>query len=126
MQPERNSMRIMSLKVMQVARVFAILYAAFSPLILISMLRSGAQYIRIPLGLVAPPLTYLNINFDIQRPTHSVSAVLFLLFGAACYAVTGWLTGAAAAACFNFIARRTGGIQASVFVKESLSIARLG
>jgi hypothetical protein len=112
-------MRIMSVKATQVARVFAIFYAGFSPFIVISMLRSEADYLRIPLGLVAPPLTYLNINFDIQRPTHFLSGVLFMLFGAACYAMTGWLTGAAAAVCFNFIARRTGGIQASIFVKES-------
>jgi hypothetical protein len=99
--------------------VFAILYAGFSPLIVISMLLSKADYLRIPLGLVAPPLTFLNINFDIQRPEHFMSGMLFLLFGAACYAATGWLTGAAAVVCFNFIARRTGGIEASVLAKDS-------
>ena len=59
-------MLITSLRVRPVARVFAIFYAAFSPFIAISMLLSGADYLRIPLGLVAPPLTYLNINFNIQ------------------------------------------------------------
>ncbi len=91
------------------ARVFAIFYAAFSPFIAISMLLSGADYLRIPLGLVAPPLTYLNINFNIQRPEHFISGALFMLFGVVCYAATGCLTGAVAVLCFNFIARQTGG-----------------
>lgn len=112
-------MRIMSLKVAPIAKVLAILYAACSPLIAIRMVLSEAEYLRIPLGLFAPPLTYLNINFDIQRPTHFLSGILFMLCAAACYAATGWLTGAVAVVFFNFIARRTGGIQASVIVKES-------
>lgn len=111
-------MRIMSLKVRAVARVFAILYAASSPIIVIFMLLSDADYLRIPLGLIAPPLTYFNFNFDIHRPTHFLTGMLFMLFGAVCYAATGWLTGALGTLCFNFIARRTGGIQAVVLVKE--------
>jgi hypothetical protein len=119
MPPREKPMRIMSLKVSPVASVFAILYAAFSPLIVVSMLLSGADRLRIPLGLFAPPLTYLNINFDMQRPTHFLTGALFMVFAAACYAATGWLTGAVAALCFNFIAHRTGGVQASVLVNES-------
>jgi hypothetical protein len=114
-------MRIMSLKGRAVARVFAILYAAFSPVIVISMLLSKATYFRVPLGVIAPPLTYLNINFDLQRPEHFLSGVLFMLFGAVCYAATGWLTGAGLVLCFNFIARRTGGIEASVLTNESIA-----
>jgi hypothetical protein len=122
MQGEGNQMRIMSLKVRSVAQVFAILYAAFSPVIVISMVLSNATYFRIPLGIFAPPLTYLNINFDIQRPEHFLSGVLFMLFGAVCYAATGWLTGAVLVLCFNFIVRRTGGIEASVLTNESLAM----
>ena len=114
-------MRIMSLKVRSVAKVFAILYAAFSPVIVISMVSSSATYFRVPLGIFAPPLTYFNINFDIQRPEHFLSGVLFMLFGAICYAATGWLTGALLVLCFNFIARRTGGIEASVLTNDSLA-----
>ena len=111
-------MRIMSLKVSAVARVFAILYAALSPVVVLSMFLSGADNLRIPLGLFAPPLTNLNINFDIQRPTHFLTTVLFIVFAAACYAATGWVTGAAGTMCFNLVARHTGGIAASAFVKE--------
>jgi hypothetical protein len=115
-------MRIMSLKVRPVARVLAILYGALSPLIVILMLLSKAEYLRIPLGIVAPPLVYLNINFDLQHPERFFSGVLLMLFGAACYAATGWLTGAAGVVCFNFIARRTGGIEASVLTNESARV----
>jgi hypothetical protein len=113
-----NAMRIMSLRVRPVARIFAIIYGVFSPFLVILMALSKADYLRIPLGIIAAPLFFVNINFDIQHPTHILSAALLVLFAAACYAATGWLTGAALILCFNFIARRTGGIQASVLAKE--------
>jgi hypothetical protein len=112
----------MSLRVGPIARVFAILYGVLSPFLVLLMALSRTEYLRIPLGVIAPPLLYLNINFDIQHPTHIVSAVLLVLFGAACYAATGWLTGAALVLCFNFIARRTGGIEASILTKEPAHI----
>lgn len=111
-------MRIISLRVTPVARVFAILYAALSPVSVILLLLSKADYLRIPLGIVAPPLFFLNINFNLQSPTHFVTGILLMLFAVVCYAVTGWLTGAAAVLCFNFIAHRTGGVEASVLAKE--------
>ena len=116
----RAPMRIMSLRVGPVARALAIIYGVFSPLLIILAALSKAEYIRIPLGIIAAPLFYLNINFDIQHPTHILSAVFFTLFAAACYAATGWLTGAVVVLCFNFVARRTGGIEASVLTKGSV------
>lgn len=116
-----NPMRIMSLKVRPVARILAILYGVLSPFAVILMMFSNAQYLRIPVRLIAPPLVYLNINFDIQHPTHFLTGILLVLFGAACSAATGWLTGAAAVVCFNFIARRTGGIEASVITQDALT-----
>ena len=92
-----------------------------SPLIVILLMFSDAQYLRIPVGLVAPPLLYLNINFDIQHPRHFLTGILLVLFAGTSYAATGWITGAAAVLSFNFIARRTGGIEASVLTKESLT-----
>jgi hypothetical protein len=111
-------MRIMSLKIRPAARIFAIIYAAASPISMLFMLLSKVDYVRVPLGLVAPPLIYLNINFDIQHPTHFFSGVLLGLFAILCYAITGWLTGAAAVLGFNFLARRMGGIEASVLTSE--------
>ena len=111
-------MRIMSLSVRPVARIFAIIYGVCSPFLLILAALSKADYLRIPLGIIAAPLFYVNINFDIQHPSHILSAALLVLFAAASYAATGWLTGAILVLCFNFVARRTGGIQASVLAKE--------
>jgi hypothetical protein len=45
-----------------------------------------------------------------------------MLFGAVCYAATGWLTGAVVVLGFNFIVRRTGGIEASVLTNDSLAL----
>lgn len=111
-------MRIMSLKIGPVARIAAIIYGAFSPFLIVLMALSKTEYIRVPLGIMAAPFFALNINFDIQHPAHILSAMLLIFFAAACYAATGWLTGAVAVLCFNFVARRTGGIEASFFVKE--------
>lgn len=111
-------MRIMSLRVSPVARIFSIIYGVFSPFLLVLMALSKADYLRIPFGIIAAPLFYVNINFDIQHPTHILSAALLVLFAVSCYAATGWVTGAALVLCFNFVARRTGGIQASVLSKE--------
>jgi hypothetical protein len=108
----------MSLRIRPVANILAIIYLAFSPLAVVSMLWSEAEYFRLPLGILAAPWAYLSINFDIQRPTHFLSGVLFMGFAALCYAGTGWVTGAVGVLCFNFIARRTGGIEASVLVAQ--------
>lgn len=114
-------MRIRSLRVGPVARTVAILYGVYSPLPTILAALSKAEYIRIPLGLIAAPLFYVNINFDILHPTHILSALFLTLFAAACYAATGWLTGAVAVLCFNFVVRRTGGIEASILTNDPLT-----
>lgn len=118
-------MRITSLRIRPVAGVLAIGYGVLSPFMVIFAFLSKEEYVRIPLGVVAP-LFSLNLNFDIQRPTHFFSGVLLMLLAVPCYVATGWLTGAAAVLVFNFIARRTGGIQASVLVKESTTEAASG
>ena len=111
-------MRIMSLRVKPVACIFAMLYGVASPFLVIASLLAKSDYLRVPLGLMATPLFYLNINFDIEHPTHFLSGMLFMLFAAACYSATGWITGAVAVLCFNFVARRNGGIEASVITNE--------
>ena len=110
-------MRILSLRIIPVARILAIVYGAMSPFLIIGMLLSKAQYIRIPLGVVAP-LLYLNINFDLEHPTTFVGGALMIVFGAACYGITGWLTGTFAVLCFNFVAGRMGGVEATSISKN--------
>jgi hypothetical protein len=113
-------MRIMSLRVAPVARILAIMYAILSPFLIILALLTKAEYIRIPLGIVAP-LIYFNINFDLQTPTHFFSGAALMLLAAICYAATGWLTGAAAVLSFNFFARRMGGIDAFVLSSDPVA-----
>ena len=112
-------MRIISLRVRPVARIFAILYGALSPFIVIGIMLSKGEYIRIPLGVVAPLLN-LNFNFDFQTPTHFLTGTLVVLFGIACYVATGWLTGAALIVAFNFVSRRMGGIESNIIVKDAV------
>lgn len=108
-------MRILSLRVAPVARIFAILYGVLSPLAILVLMLSKPDYVRIPLGIVAP-LVHLNFNFDIQTPTHFFTGILLVLFGIVCYIATGWLTGAALVLAFNFVSRRLGGIEANIMV----------
>src|SRR5262245_29329364 len=108
-------MRILSLRVTPVARVFAILYGVLSPLLVLGTMLSNPDYVRVPLGIVAP-LVHLNFNFNLQTPTHFFTGVLLVLFGIACYIATGWLTGAALVLAFNFVSRRLGGIEANSIV----------
>jgi hypothetical protein len=114
-------MRIASLRIKPVALILAIGYAALSPFAIIFAVWLKVNPIRIPLGVVAP-LVAFNINFDIQPPTSVFWAVLFVLFAVLCYAATGWLTWMAAVLVFNFIARRTGGIEAAVLTSEPVSV----
>jgi hypothetical protein len=83
---------------------------------------SKADNFQLPLGIMVAPLCYMNVNFDLQRPTHIWSAALLMLLAAACYTATGWLTGAALVLCFNFIERRTGAIEASVLTDETRQV----
>jgi hypothetical protein len=67
--------------------------------------------LTLPLGILAPVI-HLNFNFNVPRPSGVLSG---LLAGAAeilAYAVTGWITGAATALCFNIVCRQLGGIDA--------------
>ena len=104
-------MRIMSVRVAPIARILAIAYAVFGLVAFVQFAVSNVQYLTLPFGVVAP-LLHLNFNFNLARSTN-VSYNLFLcLASVVSYSLTGWLTGAVAAVCFNQIAKYTGGIDA--------------
>jgi hypothetical protein len=63
-------------------------------------------------------LFHLNFNFTLPMPTEWAYGLFLCVIAAASYALTGWLTGAAAVLGFNFVSRRIGGIEASVLTKE--------
>ena len=120
--PSRKlSMRITSLRIKPVALILAIGYTVISPVAVIFAVLSKEDRIRIPLGVVAP-LFHLNVNLRVQLPTSFFWGAVFMLFVMLCYAATGWVTGAAAVLVFNFIARRTGGIEASLLTSEPVSL----
>ena len=65
----------------------------------------------LPIGILAPLLT-LNFNFNMPRTDRPLSNAFYCMAEILAYALTGWITGAAFALCFNVIAKATGGIDA--------------
>ena len=80
----------------------------------------------LPLGIVAPLIT-LNINLHLPRPSGLALGAAYLVATVLCYAVSGWLTGAAGTLCFNWVAKWMGGIDAKFVetVDETLPESKL-
>jgi hypothetical protein len=105
------AMRILGVRWEPVARVLAIVYGISGALMFCVAEISQAAYLTLPFGVVAPAL-HLNFSFNIPRPDGVFSGVMAGFAEILAYAVTGWITGAAAALCFNIVCRRVGGIDA--------------
>ena len=114
-------MRIVSFRITPVARVLAIIYGLYGFAYVPILLLTGAKQIILPIGIVAP-LVFLSLNLHFAMPTHFLTGIVSAIAASLCYAVTGWLTGAAAVLAFNFVARQMGGIEASVLVKPSQEV----
>ena len=99
----------MALRIQPIAKVVAAIYALFGASFWIAYCFSKAQYLTLPIGLVAP-MVHFNFNFHFQRTTDAVYNVLLFLASIAGYALTGWLTAMVLVICFNFTARLKGGI----------------
>jgi hypothetical protein len=104
-------MKIRALRIQPIARVVAAIYAIFGASFWITYCLSKAEYLTIPVGLVAP-MVHFNFNFHFHRTTDVVYNVLLFLASVAGYALTGWLTAAVVVICFNVAARWKGGINA--------------
>lgn len=104
-------MRIISVRLEPVARVLSIVYAVFGLGSFCLFEFTDAQYLTLPFGVVAP-LFNLNVNFNLPRSTSFVYIVFSGFAAVLAYALTGWLTGATAAFCFNVVAKQLGGIDA--------------
>ena len=107
-------MRIISIRMWPLARSLSIVYALLGFVGFGQFVYSDAQYLTLPLGVVAP-LVYLNINLNLPRSTSVGYNLLCCFSEVIAYAISGWITGAAAALCFNFAAKRMGGIDAKYF-----------
>jgi hypothetical protein len=55
---------------------------------------------------------HLNFNFQLARSTDLISNVFLCAGSVSSYALSGWITGLTVTLCFNFIASKTGGIDA--------------
>lgn len=89
----------------------AIAYSIFGLAAFFMYAVSGAPFLTLPFGVLAP-LFHLNLNFNLAH-AEGLSYNAFLCVAAVLsYALTGWITGAAATICFNIIAKQTGGIDA--------------
>jgi hypothetical protein len=94
-----------------VARVLAIVYAVFGLSAFLVYAVSGADFLTLPFGVVAP-LFHLNISFHLARSNNVPYNILLGIAAVVSYALTGSITGVAGTLCFNFIAKHTGGIDA--------------
>jgi hypothetical protein len=112
-------MRITSFRASKVARILAIIYGIFGFAYVPTLLLVGAKQMVVPIGIVAP-MVFLNFNLRFAPPSGFIGGVFSTVAAVFCYAITGWLTGTAAVLVFNFVARRMGGIDASILVKDSL------
>jgi hypothetical protein len=104
-------MRIISIRWRPVARILAIIYLVSGLGVFCVFEFSTAPNLTLPFGVLGP-LFHLNLNVNLSRS----SSVLFNAFAGVAeilaYALTGWITGAAIALCFNVVAKATGGIDA--------------
>jgi hypothetical protein len=104
-------MRIISVRVAPVALVLAVTYALFGFSAFLVYAFSKAEFLTLPFGVLAP-LFHLNLNFNLARSGGVLYNIFLCIAAVLSYALTGWITGAFAAVCFNFIANQTGGIDA--------------
>lgn len=105
------AMRILGVRWEPVARVVAIIYGVFGVGAFCLSEFTRAPQLTLPLGIVAPVI-HLNINLSVPRPEGVFSGVMAGVAEILAYAVTGWITGAAAALCFNIVCKQLGGIDA--------------
>lgn len=105
-------MRIISIRVEPPARILAIIYAFFGLGYYLFAAFTHAQYVTLPFGVVAP-LVLLNFNLNLARSGNLLWEMVLFCATVLAYTLSGWLTGALAALCFNLVAKRIGGIDAT-------------
>jgi hypothetical protein len=104
-------MRIISIEPAPVARVFALTYAVVGFVAFTTYAFSNLQFFIFPIGII---MGVFHLVFNLQLPrSHDLITNAFFCGGAILsYAASGWITGVAVTLCFNFIAEKTGGIDA--------------
>ena len=100
-------MRIISVGLLPVARVFAITYAIFGLGGFVIYAFSSGQVFILPIGIVTG-IFHLNLNLQLARSPYPLSNAFLCVAAILSYALTGWITGTAVALCFNVVAKKTG------------------
>ena len=111
----------MSIDSRAVANVLAVTYAILTTLGSIFAFFSNAKQINYPLGFVVPGFE-ANLNLFVPFPENPFGR-LFTLFGliGSCI-ITGWISGYLLGGVVNLVARRLGGIPASILEVEEVSL----
>jgi hypothetical protein len=104
-------MRIISVRWQPVARILAIIYAVCGLGVFCLFEFTDAPYLTLPFGILGP-FFHLNFNINLSRSSDLLSNAFFGFATVVAYALTGWITGAAIALCFNLVAKKMGGIDA--------------
>jgi hypothetical protein len=104
-------MRIISVEPAPVALVFAIIYAPLGLIAFAIYAFSSLQTFALPIGIFMG-IFHLNLNFPLPRTSDLLGNVFQAFAAVVSFAVSGWITGAVFALSFNFVAQKTGGIDA--------------
>lgn len=108
-------MRIISVRVEPVARIFASVYAVFGLIAWITYAVGTADSFTLPFGILGP-LFHLNLNLHLARSREVLYNTFLCVSSVLAYGLSGWITGLVGAFCFNVTAKRTGGIDAKYVI----------
>jgi hypothetical protein len=104
-------MRIVSVQLAPVARIFAFVYAIFGLASFLQYAFTSARTLVLPVGILMG-IFHLNLNFDLSRSSNMIANALMCTGAVLSYALTGWMTGVVFTLCFNLLAKKMGGIDA--------------
>src|SRR5438270_13432238 len=104
-------MRIISVHPGAVALVFALMYAVAGFVTFVVFASSSLPTFLLPIGIVIG-VSHLVFNIQLARSPDLLNNAFLCLLAVLCYGLTGCITGAVVALCFNFVAEKTGGIDA--------------
>jgi|SRR5215470_7369520 len=104
-------MRIISVHPGAVALVFAAAYAFGGLVTFVVYAFSSVQTFLLPIGIVMG-MFHLVFNINLARSPDLLANAFLCVLAMLCYGLTGCITGAVVALCFNFVAQKMGGIDA--------------
>jgi hypothetical protein len=104
-------MRIIAVRPAPVGRVFALTYAIVGLAAFVMYAVSSVTTFILPFGILLGPF-YLSINIPLGRSPDLLGNAFSCIGAVLSYTLSGWITGVALTLCLNFIAQKTGGIDA--------------